>query len=479
MARTARFGIENLEWMLRPGDYVHFVGIGGIGLSAIARILSQRGYVVSGSDLHLSPITQHLVELGVTVHQGHKGENIGNANVVVVSSAIPGRNPEILAARKRKIPVVKRGQMLAWLMRDHYGIAVAGTHGKTTTSAMIALALERAGLDPTIIVGGIIRELHSNAKDGKGRYLVVEADEYDRTFLQLTPQVALVTSIEMDHPDCFTDLDDMSEAFRAFLTQVPTDGLVMACGDDGRVRKVVETLGEIEVSTYGLGRDVDWKAINLQANGLVGNHFQVIHNGEDKGHFELTLPGVHNVSNALAAIAVADYLGLDPAGVRDTLRRFQGVKRRFEVKGEVDKVTVVDDYAHHPSEIRATLAAARQRYADRRIWAIFQPHTYSRTKALLAEFAHAFDDADGVIITDIYAAREKDDLGISAQDLVKMMTHPQTFYIADLSEAGSWAIKKVRPGDVLITMGAGDVWQVGEDVLALLSHRERLPDASR
>ena len=476
MAQAGGLSNENPEWTLRPGDHVHFVGIGGIGLSAIARILLQSGYVVSGSDLQLSPITHDLVGLGATVNQGHKGENIGKASIVVVSSAIPKQNAEIVEARKRKVPVIKRGQMLSWLMKGRYGIAVAGTHGKTTTSAMLALVLERASMDPSVIVGGIIPELGSNAKAGKGQHLVLEADEYDRTFLELNPQIAVVTGIEMDHPDCFTDLEDMSEAFLSFLTQVPADGLVMACGDDGEVRKVIEALVGTKVSTYGLERDVNWKAINLRGNTLGGNDFQVIKDSEDKGHFELSIPGVHNVSNALAVIGVADHLGLDLADVRNTLRHFQGVKRRFEVKGEADGVTVVDDYAHHPSEIRVTLAAARQRYADRRVWVVFQPHTYSRTRTLLAEFATAFDDADRVIITPIYAAREDDDLGISAKDLVKMMTHPQVLHIADLSKASSWTSKKLRSGDVLITMGAGDVWQVGEETLARLRHREKRTD---
>jgi UDP-N-acetylmuramate--alanine ligase len=472
MAQATRFASEPLEWTIRPGDHVHLVGIGGIGLSAIALMLLQMGYVVSGSDLQLSPITRGLVKLGATVHQGHRGKNIGRADVVVASSAIPGQNLEIVEARKRNIPVIKRGQMLAWLMRDHYSVAVAGTHGKTTTSAMIALILEEAGLDPSIIVGGIIPELSSNAKAGKGPYLVLEADEYDRTFLELSPQVAVVTSIEMDHPDCFTDLNDMSQAFQDFLTRVPANGLVMACGDHGQVRKVIGGLRGTKVSTYGRGNDVDWKATNIQGNPLGGNDFRVMESGEDRGHFGLSIPGLHNVSNAMAAIGVADYLGLDLAHVRDSLRHFQGVDRRFEIKGEAGGVTVVDDYAHHPSEIRATLGAARQRYAGRRIWVVFQPHTYSRTRALLAEFATAFDDADRVIITAIYAARENDDPSIRAEDLVHMMTHPQVLHIADLSEISAWVGKKLAPGDVLITMGAGDVWRTGDEVLAGLRQRQ-------
>ncbi len=466
----------NPEWKLGPGSHVHFVGIGGIGLSAIARILSQLGYVVSGSDLQLTPLTDDLAKLGAIVHQGHKGEYVGRADVAVVSSAIPATNPEVVEARRRNIPVVKRGQMLAWLMQDKCGIAVAGTHGKTTTSAMMALVVERAGLDPSIIVGGIMPELASNAKAGNGRYLILEADEYDRTFLELSPEVAIVTSIEMDHPDCFTDLEDISGAFRTFLMRVPDGGLVMACGDDGRVRQVIKPLSKTEVATYGLGTEVDWKATNLRENELGGHGFEVTQNSQHRGHFELRVPGIHNVSNAVAVIGVAHHLGLDLADVRDTLQRFRGVKRRFEVKGEAGGVIVVDDYAHHPSEIRATLAAARQRYGGRRIWVIFQPHTYSRTKTLMPEFAGALDEADQVIITAIYPARETDDLGIGAEDLIKLMTHPRALHIAGLAEASSWLSDNLSPGDVLITMGAGDVWRVGGEVLAQLALKETRTD---
>jgi UDP-N-acetylmuramate--alanine ligase len=465
---------EKPDWTLRPRDRVHFVGIGGIGLSAIARILLQSGYSVSGSDLQLSPITRELVKLGATVYEGHAEENVGGASLVVASSAVPADNSEVLEARKRHTPVVKRGQMLAWLMRNRYSIAVAGTHGKTTTTAMIGLVLENANLDPTIIVGGIVPELGTNAKAGKGQYLVLEADEYDRTFLALSPQAAVVTSIEMDHPDCFADLIDMSEAFQAFLSKLPAGGFLMANGDDPLVREVVDRMEGVKVGTYGLGEDVGWKAADLQDNALGGNDFHVIANGEDIGSFQLSIPGVHNVSNALAAIGMADYLRLDPDCVRDTLRDFQGVERRFQVKGEVEGITVVDDYAHHPSEIRATLAGARRRYDGRTIWVVFQPHTYSRTETLLAEFAAAFEDADGVVVTAIYAAREQDNLSIGATDLVGTMTHPQAIHIADLSEASAWVTTKLERGDVLITMGAGDVWRVGEEVLANLHRREKV-----
>jgi len=455
---------------------VHLVGIGGIGMSAIARVLLQKGYVLSGSDLRLSDITHELLSLGATVYQGHRGENVAGAEAVIVSSAVAETNPEIVKARERGVPVLKRGQALAWLMEDHYSIAVAGTHGKTTTSAMIGLLLEDAQLDPTIIVGGIVPELGANAKEGKGKYLVVEADEYDRTFLHLSPQLAVITNIEMDHPDCYVNLEEMSRTFRDFLAKMPPGAYVMACGDDPQAMQVVGDLPDLSVTTYGLHAENDWRAANLEQNALGGTDFVVSAGPEQKGWFQLSIPGAHNVSNALAAIGVADHLGLDLTAVRDTLRRFQGVGRRFEIRGELHGITVVDDYAHHPSEIRATLAGARQRYEGRRIWVVFQPHTYSRTKALLSDFASAFIDADEVVVTAIYAAREKDSLGMRAGDLVQAMSHPRAVHVPDLDQAATRVASHLVSGDVLITMGAGDVWRVGEEVLAILRGRETHDD---
>jgi UDP-N-acetylmuramate--alanine ligase len=453
---------------LKPGAHIHLVGIGGIGLSAIARILLQRGYVVSGSDMRLSPITRDLVKLGAAVYEGHRSRNINQAEAIIVSSAIRQNNPEVVAGRKGRIPVFGRGQALAWLMNGRYGIAVAGTHGKTTATAMIGLILLRASLDPTMIVGGIVPELGANAREGKGEYFVVEADEYDRTFLELHPRAAVVTSIEMDHPDCYADLEDITKTFGQFLAGVSANGLVMACGDDPRVRQVIATLSASTAQTYGLGADVHWRALDLQQNTLGGTDFRVVAGGEQMGWFQLSIPGSHNVSNALAAIGIAHHLRLGPAYARETLRDFQGVRRRFEVKGEWHGITVVDDYAHHPSEIKATLAAARRRYSGRRLWVVFQPHTYSRTRALLAEFAGAFEDADGVIVTEVYAARENNTLGITSEDLVKQMSHPGAVFVADLEEASAGLVGKLVPGDVVITMGAGDVWRAGERLLEIL-----------
>ena len=454
---------------------VHFIGIGGIGLSAMAKILLEQGYQVSGSDLQSSPLTANLEALGGSVYQGHAAGNVGRAELVIMSSAIRPDNPEVVAARQRGIPVIKRDQMLGRMMEGRYGIAVAGTHGKTTTTALIAWTLTQAGLDPTFIVGGVVENLGTNAQAGKGKHFVIEADEYDYTFLGLKPHLAVVTVIEMDHPDCFRDLDEVMEAFKKFVSLVPEDGSVVGCGDEDRVRAVIEGLAESkgkrerpQVVTYGLSVGVDWQAVEIQANEMGGNDFVVLREGQSVGTFGLQLPGLHNVKNALAAIAVADHLGLDLAGVETALREFRGTKRRFEHKGTAGGVLVVDDYAHHPTEIRATLAAARGRYPDREIWAVFQPHTYSRTKALLAEFAESFSHADHVIVVDIYPAREYDNLGVSATDVVACMAHPDARHIAGLGEAIGYLTQRLKPGAVLITLGAGDGYLVGERVLASL-----------
>jgi UDP-N-acetylmuramate--alanine ligase len=452
---------------------IHLIGIGGIGLSAIAKILLEEGYWVSGSDLQSSPLTENLEALGASIYKGHDSQNLGPADLVIMSSAIPPDNPEVVAARQRGIPVIKRDQMLGRMMEGRYGVAVAGTHGKTTTTALIAWLLTQAGLDPTFIVGGVVENLGTNAQAGKGEHFVIEADEYDYTFLGLKPRLAVVTVIEMDHPDCFRDLREVTEAFRKFVNLVPEDGSVVGCGDEDRVRVVIQELagskgkrGRPQVITYGLGRGMDWQAVEIRANGLGGSDFVALKERQPVGAFGLQLPGLHNVKNALAAIAVADHLGLDLAGVGTALREFRGTKRRFEHKGTAGGVIVIDDYAHHPTEIRATLAAARERYPDGEIWAVFQPHTYSRTRALLHEFAESFGNADHVIVVDIYPARECDDLGVSAADIVARMAHPDARHIATLDDTADYLPRHLRVRDVLITLGAGDGYLVGERVLA-------------
>lgn len=455
-------------------QHVHFVGIGGIGMSAIAKVLLERGYRVSGSDLHLSPLTERLEELGAVVWEGHRAQHVGAAELVVVSSAVPPDNPEIIEARRRGVPVVKRAEVLGWLMATRYGIAVAGTHGKTTTSAMIALTLEDAGLAPTILVGGELVDLGTNARWGNGTYLVAEADEFDGSFLRLSPRLAVVTNIEADHLDCYGSFDAVVDAFQRFLARVPSDGHVVACVDDPTLRRVAQggqagTHPGPQWVTYGLKTaTAQWRAVDLRLNDLGGYDFCAWNGDELVGEFRLRVPGQHNVSNCLATLAATSILGVDAETARTTLARFQGTRRRFEIKGTVRGVVVVDDYAHHPTEIQATLTAARERFAGRSLWVVFQPHTYSRTKFLLEEFATAFDQADHVVVTDIYAAREHNDLGVHAAQLVARMRHPDTCYIPDLDSAASYVADRLGQDDVLFTVGAGDVWRVGEMVLSAM-----------
>ena len=449
------------------GPHIHFVGIGGIGMSGLARVLLEAGYPVSGCDRQPNHITDRLAAMGATIHQGHSRDHVVGVDLLVISSAIPADNPELVVARERGLSVVKRAELLGHLTRGRRTLAVAGTHGKTTTTGLIAWILECAGQDPTVFAGGELLNLDTNAKRGSGSYVVVEADEYDHAFLQLAPELAVITNIEADHPDIFESLEAVVSAFERFLDRVPDDGHIVACVDDPRVRALVR--GRAGATTYGTQAQAEWWLSAVAENGQGGYDFRVRHDGEFVGEFTIRLPGVHNVSNALAAIVAASLLGVDRDVIREGLATFQGTKRRFEVKGTVREIVVVDDYAHHPTEIRATLAAARQRFRGRRLWAVFQPHTYSRTQALMDEFAAAFEDADHVVVTDIYAARERNTLGVQAEDLVERMAHPDVRYIPELDEATRYLAFKSRPGDVIITLGAGDVWKVGERLLELLS----------
>ncbi len=465
---TERFNLvgNNERSSSKAKERIHLVGIGGAGLSAIAKVLLEEGYHVSGSDLKLSPLTASLAAAGACISEGHAARNVADAQLVVVSSAIPPDNVEVVAAREKGLPVVKRAELLGKMMAGRYGIAVAGTHGKTTTSGMIACILLEAGCDPTFIVGGVLQNLGTNARAGRGPHFVIEADEYDRTFLGLSPRLAVVTNVEMDHPDCYRDLEDMTDAFRTFLEPVPT---IVGCGDEARVKELLTEFaaGERKVITYGLTEEVDWRAAEIQPG-----QFSLQHQGQTVGRFDLQVPGRHNVLNALAAIAAASEVGIELADVEKALRRFRGVGRRFEHKGTVGGVVVIDDYAHHPTEIRATLAAVRERYPDRELWAVWQPHTYSRARALFKDFVRSFDQADHVIVTDIYAAREQDDLGIRASDLAAAMSHGDARHIASLDETVDYLRQRLRPGDVLITLGAGDGCLVGEKILAILRNRD-------
>ncbi|MBI5651697.1 MAG: UDP-N-acetylmuramate--L-alanine ligase [Chloroflexi bacterium] len=444
-------------------DRIHLVGIGGIGLSAIARVLIARGVLVSGSDQIASPLTDELAQLGAKIFIGHRAENIGDVDLVLVTSAAPDDNPEIIAARARGIRVARRNDFFPELTEGKTTIAIAGTHGKTTTTGMIAVILAEAGYDPDAIIGGVIPEFNGNARAGNGRYFVIEADEYDRAFLGLRPTISVVTNIEFDHPDKFHDLEDVTRAFREFIARAPVYGLVVGCGDAERVAQELPN-ARARTLRYGFDVENDWSASALRPNAEGGNDFTVWQRGERIGDFRLKIPGKHNVLNALAAIAVAHDVGVDLNAVRQTLRHFRGAARRFEVKPAVRGVTLVDDYAHHPTEIRATLSAARERFRGRAIWAVFQPHTYSRTHALLDEFANAFERADHVIITEIFAARERESLGITGAQIVARMKHRDARFIANLDECAALLESHLRAGDVLITLGAGDVNRVGAQI---------------
>jgi UDP-N-acetylmuramate--alanine ligase len=458
---------------------VHFIGIGGAGLSAIATVLLQQGYTVSGSDREASAMTERLTQLGATVFIGHRPENLaGVVDTVVISSAIAADNPELLTARQRGLTVSKRAEWLGQMMRGRVGIAIAGTHGKTTTTAMIAWILQQAGHDPTYIIGGFVPQLEANAAAGKGAAFVIEADEYDYTFLGLRPEAAVITMVEWDHPDIFPTPQAFQQAFADFVRLVPPDGLVIGCGDDPGVRAVIRP-AVAPVVTYGLQPGYDWQAVEIQPNSRGGHDFIAARlfassplplRGTKHSRFRVSLavPGLHNVSNALAAMVIAHHQKVNLEQAAEILSEFKGVGRRFELKGEVNQIIVIDDYAHHPTEVRATLAAARARFGRRPIWAMFQPHTFSRTQALLDAFAAAFAEADHVIVTDIFAAREQDAGLVSSADIVARMRHTDVRYIGPLNEAADYLAAHLSPSDVLLTLGAGDGYKVGEWVLTKL-----------
>jgi UDP-N-acetylmuramate--alanine ligase len=443
---------------------IHIVGIGGIGLSAIAQVLLARGVQVSGSDQVASAVTDELARLGAKIVIGQRAENLGDVDLVLVTSAAPEDNPEIVEARRRGLRIVKRYHFFPELTAGKKTIAVAGTHGKTTTTGMIASILTDAGLDPDAVIGGVISELGSNARAGQGKYFVIEADEYDRAFLGLRPLIAVVTSIEMDHPDVYRDVEQVAEAFRDFMRLVPREGIVIGCGDSLRVTRELKEIGKTRAVRYGFDAGNDWRASPGVPNASGGSEFVVWRGGRELGAWSLGIPGQHNVLNALAAIAVADQAGVDLDIARATLKDYRGAARRFEVKGDFRGVTVIDDYAHHPTEIGVTLTAARTRYPGREIWAVFQPHTFSRTAALLDEFARAFADAAHVIVTEIYAAREREPRGVSGVQIVNRMNHRDARFIASLDAAADFLNEHLNWGDVLITLGAGDVHRVGERI---------------
>ena len=454
--------------MYRKGLRIHFVGIGGIGMSGIAELLLNLGYRVSGSDLRRSDITDRLSQLGAEVRAGHAAENVPeDGHVVVVSSAVKPDNPEVAEAHRRKIPVIPRAEMLAELMRMKYGIAIAGTHGKTTTTSMVATVLASAGWDPTAVVGGKLNSLGSNAKLGQGEFLVAEADESDGSFLKLSPTVAVVTNIDPEHLDFYSGIGQIKETFLHFINKVPFYGFAVLCLDHPNVQELIPSVAKTFV-TYGFSVHADYRADGVVSEGM-SNRFRVIRCGETLGEVTLKAPGRHNVSNALAAAAVAAELGISFERIRAGLADYDGVARRFQVKGERNGVTVVDDYGHHPAEIRATLSAAREVWPGRRIVVGFQPHRYTRTQALFRDFLSAFHDADLLFVFDVYPAGEEPIPGASGERLCEAIRehgHKAAIYAGKAGDALSTVAAGLCAGDIFLTMGAGDVWKLGEGVLS-------------
>ncbi len=456
---------------------IHFVGIGGIGMSGIAEVLLNLGYKVSGSDLKASPTTHRLAGLGAITFEGHRAENLTGAEVVVTSSAIGRDNPEVAAAHLSHVPVIPRAEMLAELMRLKYGIAVAGMHGKTTTTSMLAIVLAAGGLDPTVVIGGRVDAIGSNARVGKSEYFVAEADESDRSFLKLWPILAVVTNIDREHLDCYRDMADVERTFVEFLDHVPFYGMVVACNDNDDLRRLLPAVRR-RIVTYGTREGSDFLIINMRSataahGALATSSFHVCYHGKDLGEFRLHVPGEHNVRNATAAIAVGIGLDIPIDKIRDGLERFSGVDRRFQLKGRANGVTVIDDYGHHPTEIRATLAAARQ-CGFHRIHVIFQPHRYTRTKLLLDEFATAFHAADSVTVLDIYTASEAAIPGVTGERLAERINRDSqvsAHYAASFAEASELAAANAQPGDLILTLGAGSVVQLGPMVIEQLERR--------
>jgi UDP-N-acetylmuramate--alanine ligase len=448
---------------------IHLVGIGGIGMSGIAEVLLTLGYSVSGSDTKPSTTTERLQNLGAVVHEGHKANNVEDAHVVVTSSAIKSDNPEVIEAHKRKIPVIPRAEMLAELMRLKYGIAVGGAHGKTTTTSLVASILTAAHLDPTFVVGGKVNQAGTTARLGRGEYFVVEADESDRSFLLFAPVVAVVTTIDREHLDQYSSLEDIQDAFVQFVNRVPFYGAAILCLDEPNVQAIIPNVKR-PILTYGTSSQADLVISDVQLEGL-SSEFRLTFKGEDLGLFRLPHPpGIHNVRNAAAAAAVALYLNVPAELVREGLAKFGGVGRRFDVKGTVNDITVIDDYGHHPAEIRATLEAARGCKFNR-LLVLFQPHRYSRTQHLWDEFRIAFNQADLLVLTDIYAASEPPIPGVSSEALVAAIReagHKNVHYLRSMQESVEFLLKNARPGDAILTVGAGNVSRASNELMVLL-----------
>jgi UDP-N-acetylmuramate--alanine ligase len=455
--------------MFAPSQRVHFIGIGGIGMSGIAEILLTMGYAVSGSDLRGSAVTERLAGLGATIYVGHAAGNAAACDVVVTSSAVAKDNPEVLEARARKVPVIQRAEMLAELMRLKYGIAIAGMHGKTTTTTMVAAVLAGGGLDPTVVVGGRVDAYGSNARLGRSQYLVAEADESDRSFLKLSPILAVVTNLDREHMESYAGMEDVERCFVEFMDKVPFYGAVTACVDNAMLREILPRVKR-RVYTYGESEDADFRVRMLESEGsgtAAMQRFEVIAKSVVLGPFELHFPGKHNVLNATAAVAIGVQLGISPERIAEGLATFRGVNRRFQVRGVVAGVTVVDDYGHHPTEVKATLQAAKE-CGYGRVLVLFQPHRYTRTRDLMGEFAGAFADADVVEVLDVYAASEEPIEGVNGESLAGAIRYKKgggVAYAGSMAEGVARMVAAARQGDVVLTMGAGSVSQAGPMVL--------------
>ncbi len=457
--------------MFKKYQHIHFVGIGGIGMSGIAEVLLNLGYRISGSDARKSAITDRLERLGAKVFEGHDAANVEDAQVVVTSTAVRADNPEVVEAVRKQIPVIPRAEMLAELMRLKYGIAIAGSHGKTTTTSMVATVLDRAGVDPTIVVGGRVNTLGTNARLGRGDFMVVEADESDKSFLKLSPTIAVVTNIDLEHLDFYSGIEEIRDHFVQFVNKVPFYGSVIICLDDANIQMIIPQITR-RVITYGMRAHAEIAASNVEiSRENFGSSFTVRRRGEELGRIKLNVPGEHNVCNALAAVAVALDLEVDFEKIAEGLEAFTGAGRRFEIKGLVpgggNGILVVDDYGHHPTEIRATLAAAKT--SGRRLVVLFQPHRYTRTAALHEEFARSFYDAEVVLLSDIYAASEEPIPGVTSQALaeeIEKFGHRNVSYIGAVENGGKALLEIAQPGDLVLTLGAGSVWRAGEEFLA-------------
>ncbi|HUN66042.1 MAG TPA: UDP-N-acetylmuramate--L-alanine ligase [Bacteroidota bacterium] len=450
---------------------IHFVGIGGIGMSGIAEILLDQGFGVSGSDRALGEVTERLQKLGAVVHEGHRAENVAaDVDALVYSSAVPFDNPELLEAQRRKIPVIRRAEMLAEVMRLKYGVGIAGTHGKTTTTSMVSLVLMEGGLDPTVIVGGKLNGLGgTNARLGHGEFIVVEADEFDRSFLSITPTVAVLTTLETDHLDCYRDLEDIKGAFVQFANKVPFYGFIVLCLDEPALQDIMPQLSRKKIVTYGLNPQADLQAWGIRARNNTTT-FTLVKNTAELGDITLQIPGNHNVQNALAALAVGLELGVPFEKAKAGIEKFSGVYRRWEKKGDAGSITLYDDYAHHPTECRATLSGVKAGWR-RRVVCVFQPHLYSRTRDFYEEFGKAFLLADVLIVTDVYPAREEPIQGVSGEliaNAAKQFGHKEVHYVPDKKNVPPALRKIVRDHDIVVTMGAGDIWKYGEEFLQLM-----------